>query len=67
LSTISNVVGKKIREVRNDLGLSMEACAEKAGISTTFLGDRAGQERTLAWHPSKAFCGTGNVNVRHRF
>jgi len=39
VSDLAGIVGAKIRELRLEKRLSREACAELAGMSSTFLGD----------------------------
>lgn len=39
MNTISNEVGKRIREYRHQAGLSLEVLALNAGITPNFLGD----------------------------
>jgi transcriptional regulator with XRE-family HTH domain len=50
ISEATRILGARVREQRNALGLSQEALADQAGIHWTFLGQVERGQRNLSLH-----------------
>lgn len=49
------VLGKALREMRDDLGLTQEALADRMGVYSTFVGRVERGERGVRWHTVRKF------------
>ena len=56
LSDATATFGKRVRERRNELGLSQEALAERCGVHWTFLGQVERGQRNLSLHNMLKIC-----------
>lgn len=49
------VLGKALREMRDELGLTQEALADRIGVYSTFVGRVERGERGVRWHTVRKF------------
>lgn len=63
MSEITKITGKKIRRLRNDLGLSQEKLAEKANLDYRSIGAAERGERNLSLESLVRVAKALNVNL----